>query len=118
MMSCPGQDRTTPLQFQNKMEIRLTNIAPAEFMALLPAPSVRDDFGPPAVPTNKGLSDGPLKITSSYRGHSLYLENGAFVYRDDPRGVCANGFAAASDEPETCYVRYKGQSLSATIEFV
>jgi hypothetical protein len=91
---------------------------PIEFMPLLPAPSVRDDFGPPAAPTGKGLLDWPLKITSSYRGHSLYLENGAFVYRLDPKGDCANGFVAASTEPETCYVRFRGSSWEMTLEFV
>lgn len=100
------------------LHVRLSNMKPVEFTPLLPASSVNDAFGPPVNPTTKGLLDWPLRVASSYRGHSMYLENGAFVYRADPRGECANGYCAVSTEPETCYVQFRGASWEMTLEFV
>lgn len=97
----------------------LSNLQPAEFEPLLPASNVKDDFEYPARPTTAGLADGPLEVFSTYRGHAMYLENGAYVYRSDPKGLCVNGLASfQAAGPEECFVRFKGEGWRATLEFV
>jgi hypothetical protein len=121
VLSTPGDPG--PMQFQNKMQVTLTQLTPVDFMPLLPAPSVKDDFSGPAEPTARGLTDGPLQIVSNYRGYSLYLENGALVYRSDPKSTGGNGMVSipvpsSLPEPETCFVRYMGKSWTGVLNFV
>lgn len=102
------------------MAVRLSNLSPATYEPLLPAPSVHDDCVIPFNPTNRGLEDGPLTVVSNYRGHSLYLENGALVYRINPKTPGGNGCVSipqGPSEPEECYIRYNGEGWCGTLEF-
>jgi hypothetical protein len=102
----------------------LTKLRPVEYEPLLPAPSITDDFRCPSNPTSADVWGTPLGVVSTYRGYSMYLENGAFVYRSDPETTGGNGMVAFPDpakgpcKVERCYVRYKGESWLATLSFV
>ena len=115
---CPGSEEKLTT---NKMAVVLSNLRPATFDPLLPAPSINDVFDGPENPTNKGLTDGPLVITSTYRGHAMFLENGAYVYRQDPKSPGGNGLVSIPGkgaETEECYVLWNGERLDATLNFV
>ena len=109
---------------ETKPRVLLTKLRPVEYEPLMPAPGIGDDFGPPTNPTSADLWTSRLYVMSSYRGYYMYLENGALVYRSDPETPCANGLVAIPDptqglcKVETCYVRYKGESWLATLNFV
>jgi hypothetical protein len=102
----------------------LAKLCAVDYEPLMPAPSVGDAFLRPDNPTSANLWDTPLAIVSNYRGHTLYLENGALVYRSDPRTTSANGFVAIPDPSkglcavETCYVWYNNERWVATLSFV
>lgn len=104
------------------MAVRLSNLRPATFEPLLPAPSIHDDFVPPSTPTNRGLEDGPLRIVSDYRGNALYLENGAYVYRSSPKSPGGNGMFSIPTwngaEAEECWLEYDGKIWEGTINFM
>jgi hypothetical protein len=109
---------------ESKPRVLLTKISAVDFEPLMPAPSIDDNFNPPTWPTSADLWTSRLYVMSSYRGYNLYLENGALVYRSDPKTVGGNGMVSFPDpakgpcEKETCYVRYKGESWLAEMEFV
>jgi hypothetical protein len=102
--------------------IILSDLVPEKSAPLLPAPSVLDDSGPPENPTNLPLTGCPLRITSTYRGRLVHLENGAMVYRSHPKSLGGNGMVSfpfvESAEPETCYVEFDGQWWMGTLNFV
>jgi hypothetical protein len=109
---------------ESKPRVLLTKLRAVDYEPLMPAPSVGDDFNPPTNPTSADLWNSRLYVMSSYRGYNLYLENGALVYRSDPKSVGGNGMVSIPDPTkglcaaETCYVRYKGESWLATLNFV
>ena len=106
---------------ESKPRVLLTKLRVVDYEPLLPALNINDDFGPPTNPTSADLWNSRLYVMSSYRGYYMYLENGAFVYRHEPKSVSGNGLVSFPDpdsEAETCYVRYKGQTWLATLNFV
>lgn len=102
--------------------IIISDLSTVIYPPLIPAPSVRDEFAPPMNPTGRGLLEGPLLITSNYRGHTLYLENGALLYRSDPKSPGGNGmvsFPTASDAvSEPAFICFENKWWRGTINFV
>jgi hypothetical protein len=84
---------------------------------LMPAPGIRDMDGMPAPTSDAGLREGPLLVTWTYRGHLLYLENGASLYRDRSQSYSGNGFLSNPTEPESCVVNWRGEKFRAIVEF-
>jgi len=124
--SCPGQVlEGDEVPQQTKMfstHVIISDLTPENSPPLMPAPSVLDDFSPPAKPTERALIGVPLEITSTYRGRIVYLENGSMVYRSHPKSPGGNGMVSfplvESAEPETCYVEFNGKWWQGTINFV
>jgi hypothetical protein len=101
--------------------VLLTKLRAVDYEPLMPTPSIGDDFNPPTNPTSADLWNSRLHVMSSYRGYNLYLENGAHVYRHEPKSAGGNGLVAIPDpdsEAEMCYVRYKGRTWLAVLTFV
>lgn len=101
--------------------VRLSHLHQTDFIPLLPAPSINDDFHFPENPTSVNLTDGPLRIMSTYRGHAMYLENGAFLYRTEPKSAGGNGMVSIpkpGSESETCFVNYMGEKWACIVDFV
>ena len=106
---------------ETKPRVLLTKLRPVDYEPLMPTPSIGDDFNPPSNPTSADLWNSRLYVMSSYRGYYMYLENGALVYRSDPKSASGNGYVSFPDpdsEAEMCYVRYRGESWLATLNFV
>jgi hypothetical protein len=103
------------------MKVNILDPKPTEFRGLLPAPNVTEseDIRQQILATprsEQGLTDGPLEVCASYRGHSLYLNNGAFVYRLNPPGH-VNGYACGPNGTEDCYVSYEGKWYTCLANF-
>ena len=110
---------------QTKMfstHVIISDLTPENSPPLMPTPSVLDEFSPPATPTRRSLLEGPLEITSTYRGRLMYLENGCMVYRSHPKSPGGNGMVTfplvESAEPETCYVEFNEKWWQGTLNFV
>jgi hypothetical protein len=99
------------------MYVTIGTLEAVEFAPLMPAPSVRDIEDIPAPMSDAGLHDGPLVVTASYRGHIMYLENGASVYRDNPQTGGGNGLLCLPNEPESCIINWRGEKFRAIVDF-
>lgn len=96
-----------------------SNVVPINYAPLTAAPSVMDQFSPPAEPTTLDLTAGRIGVGDCYRGALFYLENGALVSRRQPKTACGNGlFSWLGDEPEDCYVNFRGKWHTATVKNV
>lgn len=99
------------------MYVTIGTLEAVEFAPLMPAPSVREIEALPVATSDAGLHDGPLIITGTYRGHLLYLENGASVYRDSSKSISGNGCLGLPTESEECIVTWRGKAYRANVEF-
>lgn len=88
-----------------------------DMVPLMPAPGVRDLESMPAPTSDAGLNDVPLLIIWNYRGYLLYLENGASVYRDNPKSAGGNGLLSDPTGPEDCIVSWCGKAYRAIVDF-
>lgn len=96
-----------------------SNVAPIDFAPLTAAPSVRDEFNPPPEPTTLDLTAGRIRVHCGYRGTLFYLENGALLSRCAPKTGGGNGMVMwLGDEPEDCYVSFRGRWHRATVKSV
>ena len=99
------------------MYVTIGTLEAVEFTPLMPAPSVIEMESIPAAMSDAGLHDGPLVVTASYRGHIMYLENGASVYRDNPKTGGGNGLLCLPSGPESCIVSWRDEKFRAIVYF-
>lgn len=96
-----------------------SNVVPIDFAPLTAAPSIRDEFSPPAEPTTLDLTAGRIRVGDMYRGVLFYLENGALVSRYAPKTHGGNGmYSWLGSEPEECYVSFRSRWHRATVHAV
>ena len=99
--------------------VYFSNVVPIDFAPLIAAPSIRDEFTPPAEPTTLDLTAGHIRVHSGYRGTLFYLENGAIMSRRRPKTNGGNGmYSWMGHEPEDCYVSFRGRWHTATVHAV
>jgi len=92
-------------------------LTPMDSIPLMPTPGVRDLEDMPAPTSDVGLNERALLVTWTYRGHLLYLENGATVYRDSSTCVGGNGLLSGPAGPEQCIITWRGKSARAIVDF-